>query len=290
MSLGLWLWLVATVARPCHVAAWAPTGRREMLLRSGLLGSSAWIALGQAVDAASSSADRLTQDILVQPPTSSRAVLSTPTTYPDFLEGTWDVTQTLVGCKAPLGLRFAGGPNGVESIGVTSIKESESQLNKPVKLQLRYMRNSDGQVVEDRVFNTRQRLDNFAGRPVVSTVDMTADTGTLQNSAVLVRFRGPAAQKTFVTAHHTNTDNTSSPWSGWERQRSLFALTNESTAPPITTDSELIYQFEKQDANRIVGKFRIAGYLNPIDRLYFDAGNKAVTLQDYSLDLQRSSS
>jgi len=252
------------------------------------------------------------------------------TVYPDWLQGTWQVTQTLVGVDTPLGLAYAGGPNGVESIAEKSLAESRSQLNRPVQLQLRYVATppvgggGSGTVVEDRLFNTRQRLDAFAGRRVVSAVDYAdtrasnraaweAATGgrSDSNNAVipltttLVRFQGPAVQKTFVTAHHSNrvesgydddassSDSTAgSRWAGFECQRSIFALTNQSTAPPITTDSELVFSYERIDnkeGDQVVrGRLRIAGYLNPNDdKLYFQARNRAVILQDYTLDLRR---
>ena len=254
------------------------------------------------------------------------------TVYPDWLQGTWQVTQTLVGVDTPLGLAYAGGPNGVESIAEKSLAESRSQLNRPVQLQLRYVATppvgggKTATVVEDRLFNTRQRLDAFAGRRVVAAVDYAdtrasnraaweATTGgrSDSNNAVipltttLVRFQGPAVQKTFVTAHHSNrvesgyadgndassTDSTAgSRWAGFECQRSIFALTNQSTAPPITTDSELVFSYERIDnkeGDQVVrGRLRIAGYLNPNDdKLYFQARNRAVILQDYTLDLRR---
>jgi len=65
--------------------------------------------------------------------------------------------------------------------------------------------------------------------------------------------------------------------------RYLFFL-----APPITTDSELIWKFHKIDDTHLVAKFRIAGYLNAQqDKLYFEAGKKAVTLQDYTLEMTK---
>lgn len=291
-------------------------------------------------------ASRLEQDILIQQPImaiSSNLNGIDNTCYPDFLEGTWDVTQTLINVQTPLGLKYAGGPNGIEEIAKQSIDESKKRLNEPVRLSLRYVKSSiphDNNkrkgactIVEDRIYNTRQRLDNFAGRKVVSSIDyadtngsnraaMIAAGGTGYDplSTTLVRFKAPAVQKTFVTSHGSQyySDNDSTPtssvvgstsenpnkngntWYGYESQRSLFALTNESTAPPITTDSELLFMFttatkndNKQsddDAVVVNGKLRIVGYLNPNDKLYFDARNRAVTIQDYTLELIKRTS
>lgn len=90
--------------------------------------------------------------------------------YPSWLSGTWDVTQTLIAASTPLGLKFIGGPNGSEAIAAESFKEQTKQMNVPVKLQLRFVTTKFG-VAEDRIFNTRERLDGFAGRKVVSSIE-----------------------------------------------------------------------------------------------------------------------
>ena len=231
------------------------------------------------------------------------------------MAGEWSVTQTLVDVKAPLGLKFIGGPNGSEDIATATMNESQSQRNKPVSLRLRFIPTKWG-VAEDRLFNTKQRLDAFAGKSVVANVEY-ANVGGSNRPSVLAlggteedplqttvcRFKGPAAQKTFVVSHgqdgmgnNNNNKNSndsllspsSSVWTGYELDRSIFALTNQNTAPPLTTDSELIWKLERLDDRRVRGRLRIAGYLNAqSDKLYFEARQRAVSLQDYQLDFVR---
>lgn len=295
------------------------------------------------------------------------------TTYPYYMEGIWDVTQTLINVETPMGLQYAGGPNGLIDIATKSIQESKSQIGKPIHLQLRYIQcqlkattTTDTilrqqklmrpmvVVLEDRLYNTRQRLNQFAGIPVVANVQYADTKGsnreTMQDlydcitpattitttemndvplTTTLTYFKGPAAQKVFVLGHHdadatpnkmddaTTTANACSSssslsslstfpsWTGYEYQRSIFALTNGNTAPPITTDTELIYQFtpiidctttttishhnnnNNNPIRHVRGKLRIVGYLNPNDKYYFDVKNRAVTVQDYILDMKR---
>mmetsp|Transcript_18159 Transcript_18159/g.49574 ORF Transcript_18159/g.49574 Transcript_18159/m.49574 type:complete len:345 (+) Transcript_18159:48-1082(+) len=226
--------------------------------------------------------------------------------YPSYLAGTWDVTQTLIQSSTPLGPIYLGGPNGDKAIAEKAIAESQANLNRPVKLQLRYISTKWG-VAEDRLFNTKNRLDSFAGRSVVSNVAYN-DVGSSNRAKVLekggsgndpllttfVRFKGPAAQKTFVTSHasdpianDTENDN-NSIWMGTESQRSIFALTNENTAAPIFTDTETVWQFQKLDKDSLKGRLRIASYLNAQqDKLYFESRNRAVSLLDYALDMKR---
>jgi len=216
------------------------------------------------------------------------------------MEGTWDVTQTLVNASTPLGLKYIGGPAGSEAIAAESFKEQKKQLNVPVSLKLRFVKTKFG-VAEDRLFDTKQRLDNFAGRSVVSTVEY-ANVGGSNRPSVLamgggeddplqttvVRFKGPAAQKTFLLSHGEEYDPNTNTFATFESLRSIFALTNQNTAPPVTTDSENIWVFEKIDENNIKARLRLASYLNAqSDSLYFDAKNRAVSFADYTLTMTR---
>lgn len=106
----------------------------------------------------------------------------------------------------------------------------------------------------------------------------------------VVRFKGPAAQKTFLISHGEeilpNNDNV---FYCYELTRSIFALTNQSTAPPVTTDTESIWSFERVNADRVIARLRIASYLNSqSDRLYFDAKNRAVSFADYIVQMSKT--
>ena len=250
---------------------------------------------------------RFNEDILFLPPP-----LSLPSElngvdnmyYPSYLNGEWKVTQTLVDMQAPLGMKYIGGPNGSLEIAEKTMNEARSQIDLPVQFKLRYLPTKWG-VAEDRLYNNQERLNAFAQKSVVASVQY-ADVGGSNRKSVLalggtqddplqttlVYFKGPAAQKSFVTSHGGGAEEqkvmSETLWTGYEVQRSIFALTNQNTAPPITTDSEYIWSFERLDDNHIRGKLRIAAYLNAqSDTLYFDARNRAVSLQDYTLDMKR---
>jgi hypothetical protein len=81
-------------------------------------------------------AGRLESTSLVLPPPSSASELNgiDNTYYPDWLEGEWDVTQTLVDAQAPLGLKFVGGPNGLVDIAEKTMKEAKSKVSTVVAL------------------------------------------------------------------------------------------------------------------------------------------------------------
>ena len=253
-----------------------------------------------AADAATISTDaspiagRFESDILTSPPTTAgtRYTGHENLYFPSWMEGEWDATQTLVSTKAPLGLKFVGGPNGSLEIAQKTMDEQSKRLNEPVNLKLRFVNTKFG-VVEDRAFNLKSRLNNFAGKSVVASVEyadvresnrasILAAGGTEADplTTTLVYFKGPAAQKTFVISHGQDALD-SEDWAGYELDRSIFALTNQSTAPPVTTDTEALYSFKRAGNDRVEGRLRLAGYLNPqADSLYFDAKNRAVSLND----------
>lgn len=251
--------------------------------------------------ATTSIANRFDSDILNAPPITAGTRYSGHENlyFPDWMEGEWDAVQTLVSSKPPLGLEYIGGPQGSLDVARASMEEQNKRLNDPVNLKLRFIKTKFG-VAEDRMFNLRSRLDSFAGKSVVASVEY-ADVRESNRASVLaaggseldpltttvVYFKGPAAQKTFVISHGQEWDGDS--YVGYEVDRSIFALTNTNTAPPVTSDTEVLYSFNLFGENKVEGKIRLAGYLNPqSDKLYFDAKNRAVSLNDYTLLLTRS--
>ena len=260
-----------------------------------------------AAPSATPIADRLDATSLKLPPPSMGSELNGIENfyYPEWLAGEWDVLQTLRRAETPLGLKFVGGPNGSEAIATKSMEEQRRQIDVPVNLRLRFKKTKFG-VAEDRLFNTKSRLDSFAGRSVVASCEY-ADVGGSNRKSVLAfggtdddplqttvtRFKGPAAQKVFVVAHAEEPDpNNKNLWSGREVLRTIFALTNQNTAPPVTTDTENIWQFERLDdeSKTVKARLRIASYLNAqTDTLYFDAKNRAVSFADYDVLMKRVS-
>jgi len=275
--------------------------RRKFVESSAIFGAVTLSPRG-ATAAPSSIANRFDSDVLKSPPITAGTKFTghENLVFPDYLEGEWDAIQTLVSTKAPLGLKFIGGPQASLDVAQKTMDEQAKRVNEQVNLKLRFVKTNFG-VVEDRAFNLRSRLDSFAGKSVVASVNY-ADVKESNRASVLasggkeddpltttlVYFKGPAAQKTFVISHGQDPLD-KDDWSGYELDRSIFALTNNSIAPPVTTDTEVIYSFSKVGSDRVEGKLRLAGYLNPqSDSLYFEAQNRAVSLTDYTLTLKRS--
>ena len=278
--------------------------RRMALFRASgatVTSAVAFASVPKVAQAASSILNRLsTSDLSIPSPSYIKELNGVDNLYfPDFMAGEWTVTQTLMETSTPLGLKFVGGPNGSERIALETMAEAQKQVGVPVNFTLKFVPTKWG-VAEDRIYNTKQRLNAFAGRSVVASVEY-ANVSTSNRDAILamggtaydplpttvVRFKGPAAQKTFVVSHGNEVLD-ESRWAGYELDRGIFALTNQNTAPPLTTDSEFIWFLEKLDNNHVRGQLRIAGYLNPnSDTLYFEARQRSVSIQDYKIDLKR---
>jgi hypothetical protein len=105
--------------------------------------------------------------------------------------------------------------------------------------------------------------------------------------AILERFKGPVAQKIFVTSHSgkPEQDASLSDWTGYAVQ---ISMTNTSTAPPITTDLGLLWSFHVRSRNRIQGLIRVRTSIPPTNSTRTLKRNRVVSLQDYALQLNVS--
>ena len=163
----------------------ASTGATLPFLVSSISVLAAAPRAAHARSAKQSIASRIDAEELTMPPSSRANEVNgiDNVYYPEWMDGTWDVTQTLTGSSIPLGLKFIGGPAASETIAAESFKEQQKQLNVPVLLKLRFIKTKFG-VAEDRLFNTKQRLNNFAGRSVVSSVEY-ANVGSSNRASAL---------------------------------------------------------------------------------------------------------
>eukprot|EP00435_Cladocopium_sp_Y103_P045381 s1159_g13.t1 len=211
--------------------------------------------------------------------------------YPSWMEGRWRVEQTLQGYAAPLGKPYLA--NGQSAVAEKVLAEQQSQLGKPVTFELRYIRTQRNNIVEDRAFNTRAKLNAFAGRDVVKSVeyvdvpDNTRESATQGGNGpedplrtVVVNFKG-AVQKIFITALQFETAADGNVWRGLASTRTLFAAPGAGYNP-LTVDEEVVTAL-KRSAGTVTGRLRLLGFLNPNDQLFFKAGNRAVSIADYSL-------
>ena len=88
---------------------------------------------------------------------------------------------------------LAGAAGRPVSEAEASAAETRAQLGKAVRLRVRYKRDGAG-AREDRPYNTQQRLDAFAARPVVAKAQSCQEAGVSDNggttaACTLVEFK-----------------------------------------------------------------------------------------------------
>jgi len=235
--------------------------------------------------------------------------------YPLWMSGEWDVYQTLTNFQAPLGKKFLSGPSGLRpDVADATINQQQSLIGKtvgPIRLRFvmvdlkekKILSSSDSSnnsvVVEDRLNNLRTRANAFAGKDIVKTIEYVEigganalNYGEAPLPTTLLRYKGPGIQKTFSNNRESEIENVEGEvWTGFESTRTIFAR-KDIDLPPVVSDTEAITQLKKplvDDLSSngkdvvVLGKLRLAGYLNPNDALYFEARQRAVTLSDYDL-------
>ena len=219
--------------------------------------------------------------------------------YPDWLEGTWDVTAEFAGFSAPLGNRFIS--PAVPGLRKCSILRIADVGASPVRYRARYVRSAaEGGVVADRVFNAASAVGAFLGRPgAVQRVQYDPAANPTRYSVVYTTPR-----------RATDYDQTPDLW-----KAELFLNNRSAATRPLPDGREAflfaeaerqvlqaarqggVYDFvlaarlEPVDAGKtqIEGFQRVAAFLQPQDALYFEAGGRAVAVYDYRLRLTRSS-
>ena len=224
-------------------------------------------------------------------PMEQRAIPS----LPDWMAGSWQLTQTLTSFTLPLGVQYIGAPGRPLSEAESSAAETRAQIGKPVTLEVRYMSTPGGGAIEDRAFNARSRLDAFAGRPVTKSSRSCAEANVDASSGLactFIDFTGPVAQKQVTNSLRVATSPTGRSVVYSEFTRSVFARKtvpgDTRNFPPITTDAETVVSLAPDPSGEVLrGRLRLISYLQPYDPLYFAAGRKSVSISDYSLTLTR---
>lgn len=221
---------------------------------------------------------------------------------PAWMEGSWHVVATLDKVVAPLGLKFVSNGGSDIRAAQSTMDEQAKQLGVPVEYDLRFLKTARGNVVEDRLFNSESKINAYAGRPVVKRVRYADVPGSNREDATK-RGDGPddpllttvvytkgAVQKVFITAFQSEPEATSadgaSVWRGCQSTRTLFAAPSAGYNP-LAVDEEVVTEFRRTAAGNILGRIRLLGFLNPNDPLFFQAGNKAVTIAEYALRFSR---
>jgi len=164
---------------------------RRSVFRAGF-GTGAAVLTSSAPPAtaapATTIADRLSMPVLQQPGVKQPSLFGGQASFyadlffPTWMQGEWQATSTLTGFEAPLGPKFLAGPSGSRlDVAEATIRQQQSKIGSsigpyPLKwlsIHPPFSNSADSKktyVVEDRAFNTKSRLNAFAGRTVRSCI------------------------------------------------------------------------------------------------------------------------
>ena len=209
--------------------------------------------------------------------------------YPQWFEGTWQATSTLVEQVAPLA-------PGVVTPG---FDRNSSQLQKPVSFPVRFVRHippqdrvntflllppaQDSQVVADRAFNGLSIAQAYLGESGVVSVTVNDRNPNEQ----LTRLQGNVQLLTVVSDRATETPNSTQFITTEVCQQIFRGLSSPffnivETTTAYQYQPPLVQQPARMSADQIT-----AIYLSPQDPDYFKAGDHPVALYRYQLYLQR---
>ncbi len=201
--------------------------------------------------------------------------------YPDWMEGTWNVTSTLVDLAAPLAPEL-----------VTPGFESNRQyLNQPVSFTVRFVKSSSTnqtgiilplqtktQVIADRAFNGLNIGRAYLGDRAIQSVKVDPNSPNRQ----ITLLRGDRQLISIVTARGSEKPN-SDQFVATEVSQQIFG-----GKPQLyfnTVETTTAYTFIQSKIPQIEADQITAVYLSPQDPDYFKAIDKPVALYRYRLQL-----
>jgi hypothetical protein len=210
--------------------------------------------------------------------------------YPEWMEGTWKVSSTLIDLAAPL----------APDIVTPGFEGNRSQLNKPVDFLVRFVKakpqnsslkllkkteNNTEIVIADRVFNSLNLSKAYLGEEAVLAVKPDPETPNRQ----ITFFRGDRQLVSVVTARTTENipDGkfiTAEVFQQYFKGGSRAYFNNVES----TTAYHLLYPSDPKLQPTIEADQVTAVYLSPQDPDYFTAGSRPVALYRYRLEFFKS--
>ena len=199
--------------------------------------------------------------------------------YPEWMEGTWQVTSTLIEQVAPL----------APDIVTPGFEASQKDVNKPHKFQVRFGKEyfsagkqivSSIPVVADQAFNGKNIAQAYLGKESVLSVKVDPDNPNQQ----ITQLRGGRRLIAKVTGRGTE-----------QPQEDRFIATE--ITQQLFRSNERIYlnEVETTSAYHLLKPGQIeaeqitAIYLSPQDPDYFTAVGRPVALYRYHLSLDKDS-
>jgi hypothetical protein len=203
--------------------------------------------------------------------------------YPEWMEGTWKVTSTLVDLAAPL----------APDIVTPGFESNRQQLNKPVSFLVRFIKekplvknslkfipkidNQSPILVADRAFNSLNLARAYLGDEAVLSVKVDPETPNRQ----ITFLRGERQLVSIVTSRGKETIS-----DGKFITAEVFQQLFKGGSRPYFNSVESTTAYHKLSiSNPTIEADQVtAVYLSPQDPDYFQAGSQPVALYRYRLE------
>lgn len=197
--------------------------------------------------------------------------------YPDWLQGTWTLTSTLVEVAAPL----------APTITSPGFAANQDWFHQPVHCQVRFVAMPQpvqgllpvstgvSKTVADRAFNGLNLLRAYLGEEAVQRVRVDPQNPNRQ----ITWFRQQRQLESTVSARATETPNAST-FVASELVQQVF----RGTAQPFLNQVEITTAYTRIQ-ERVIADQVTAVYLSPQDPDYFKARAQPVALYRYQLEL-----
>ncbi|WP_199320327.1 DUF6816 family protein [Leptolyngbya sp. FACHB-261] len=192
--------------------------------------------------------------------------------YPDWFQGTWQVSTKLVDLVAPL----------APEITTPGFEGNRSLLNQPVHFQARF-NGKPGRIVADRTFNGRNLAKAYLGNAVQN---VKADPADPNRQVTLLR--GNRQLVSIVTQRATETPSPERYITS-EVFEQVFRGAGSVRFNRVETTTDYIQQIEPNGEPLLNADQITAVYLSPQDPDYFKAANRPVALYRYHLCFESDS-
>jgi len=199
--------------------------------------------------------------------------------YPAWMEGTWQVTSTLVDQVAPL----------APEVITPGFESNRRYLNQAVEFEVRFIKRSPAHrpllpittkpvIVADRVFNGLNIGKTYLGDHAVLSVKVDPSSPNRQ----ITLLRGDR-QLVSVVTRRANEMPAPDEFIATEVSQQIFRQATQLYFNEVETTTA--YQLFSSPSPLIKADQITAVYLSPQDANYFKAGERSVALYRYQLEL-----
>lgn len=213
--------------------------------------------------------------------------------YPDWLQGTWQAEARFLNASFPLGTRFLSRatPGVTKGSIIAALSDVGLAQERPVEMLMRWTYSeAEGGVVADRVYNISQQVDAFLGPGTLRSVAYDAASNPTRLAVVYATRRRDSLEATNDVRKaelFINNRTSEAPAPDVFVGAELYRQVNQAKQQGSIGDYLIISKYQRTQPDAVEIRQRVAAFLQPVDALYFEAGDQATALYDHAYTLKR---